>query len=124
MNEKKILIVDDDDELHILYSMYLRSESYQILKAFNGQEALEVLRTEKPDLIVLDMIMPIMDGESFLAKMSHDKSIKDIPVIIASVNDKIPQKVMNMPNIYTTFKKPFTIETLLEKIREVFAHHA
>ncbi|HXV27439.1 MAG TPA: response regulator [bacterium] len=123
MNEgKKILIVDDDEELHILYGLYLRGESFHILKAFNGQEALDVMEKELPDLIVLDMIMPVLDGEEFLKKMHHDPRFKGIPVIIASVNEKIPHKMFEIANIYTTLKKPFTIEILVNKIHEVFSH--
>ena len=121
MSQQKILIVDDDEDLHTLYGLYLQGESFQILRAFNGKEALELLDKEKPDLIVLDMIMPVMDGEEFFVKLRTEKNIKDIPVIIASVNEKIPQKLFDLGNIYTTLKKPFTIETLVGKIQEALA---
>ena len=118
---KKVLIVDDDEDLHTLYGLYLQGESFQIMRAFNGKQALELLDKEKPDLIVLDMIMPVMDGEEFFTKLRTEKNIKDIPVIIASVNEKIPQKLFDLGNIYTTLKKPFTIETLVGKIQEALA---
>ncbi len=121
MEGKKILIVDDDEELHILYGLYLRGESFQISKAFNGKEAFEVMSKEMPDLIVLDMIMPVMDGEEFLKKLHHEPRFKEIPIIIASVNEKIPARMFEIANIYTTLKKPFTIETLVNKIREAFS---
>ncbi len=117
----KILIVDDDEDLHTLYGLYLRGESFDIVKAYNGKQGLEAVEKERPDLIVLDMIMPIMDGEEFFTKLRVEKGIKDIPVIIASVNEKIPQKLLDLGNIYTTLKKPFTIETLIGKIREALA---
>lgn len=117
----KILIVDDDEDLHTLYGLYLRGESFDIVRAYNGKQGLEAVEKEKPDLIVLDMIMPVMDGEEFFTKLRMEKNIKDIPVIIASVNEKIPQKLFDMGNIYTTLKKPFTIETLVGKIREALA---
>ena len=119
--DPKVMIVDDDDELHTLYGLYLRGASYSLIEAFNGQEALLLLTREKPDLIVLDMIMPVMDGEEFFTKLRTERGIKDIPVIIASVNEKIPQKLLALGNIYTTLKKPFTIETLVGKIREALA---
>ena len=121
MEGKKILIVDDDEELHILYGLYLRGESFQILKAYNGKEAFDVMNKEMPDLIVLYMIMPVMDGEEFLKKLHHESRFKEIPIIIASVNEKIPARMFEIANIYTTLKKPFTIETLVNKIREVFS---
>lgn len=114
----KILIVDDDEDLHTLYGLYLQSQSFDIKQAFNGEQALEAIEKEKPDLIVLDMIMPVMDGEAFFTKLRTEKKILDIPVIIASVNDKIPQKLFDLGNVFATLKKPFTIETLVGKIKE------
>ncbi len=113
----KILIVDDDEDLHTLYGLYLHGESFEVVRAFNGKEALQVVETEKPDLIVLDMIMPVMDGEEFFMKLRTEKN-NHTPVIIASVNEKIPQKLFDLGNIFVTLKKPFTIETLISKIRE------
>lgn len=113
----KILIVDDDEDLHTLYGLYLQGESFEVARAFNGQQALEAVEREHPDLIVLDMIMPVMDGEEFFVKLRTEKNNKT-PVIIASVNDKIPQKLFDLGDIYITLKKPFTIETLVGKIRD------
>ena len=120
MPDRKILIVDDDEDLHTLYGLYLQGESFQIARAYNGKEALDVVEKEKPDLIVLDMIMPVMDGEEFLTKLRTEKK-NNTPVIIASVNDKIPQKLFDLGHVYTTLKKPFTIETLVGKIQEALA---
>ncbi len=120
MAGNKILIVDDDEDLHTLYGLYLKGESFDIVRAFNGKEGLDAVDREKPDLIVLDMIMPVMDGEEFFTKLRTEKGSKT-PVIIASVNEKIPQKLFDLGNIYTTLKKPFTIETLIGKIREALA---
>ena len=120
----KILIVDDDEDLHTLYGLYLQGESFQIVRAFNGKEALEVAEREKPDLIVLDMIMPVMDGEEFFVKFRTEKKDTKTPVIIASVNEKIPQRLFDLGNIYATLKKPFTIETLVGKIQEALAKKA
>ncbi len=121
MAEYTIMIVDDDEDLHTLYGLYLQGESFNVLKAYNGKEALELLDRERPDLIVLDMIMPVMDGEEFFTKLRKERNIQDIPVIIASVNEKIPPKLFELGNVYTTLKKPFTIETLVGKIREALS---
>ncbi len=113
----KVLIVDDDDELHLLYGLYLRGASFHILEAFNGEEAFEILSREPVDLIVLDMIMPIMDGETFLRKMQPMEELKKIPVIIASVNEKIPQELLQFGNVKMVLRKPFTIQQLSESIQ-------
>ena len=121
---KKIMIVDDDEDLHTLYGLYLQGESFDIVRAFNGKDALDKVEQENPDLIVLDMIMPVMDGEEFFTKLRTEKKMLNVPVIIASVNEKIPQKLFELGNIYTTLKKPFTIETLVTKIREALSKNA
>ena len=117
MADPKIMIVEDDEDLQTLYGLYLQGESFQIVRAFNGKQAYEMVDREKPDLIVLDMIMPEMDGEEFFIKLRTEKKNKTT-VIIASVNDKIATKLFELGNIYTTLKKPFTVETLITKIQE------
>jgi CheY-like chemotaxis protein len=113
---KKILIVEDDEDLHLLYRLYLQGESYKILQARNGKEGLEWIDKEKPDLIVLDMIMPVMDGEEFIKQLRIERKVFDIPIIIASVNDKIPPRLLEQGKINRVLKKPFPIETLLQEI--------
>ena len=79
MNEK-ILVVDDDEGLRDLFKEVLTDEGYQVLTAKNGKEALQKLEKEKPDLIVLDIVMPKMDGMEALGRIiGKDKSV---PVIL------------------------------------------
>ncbi|MCM8776322.1 MAG: response regulator [Candidatus Omnitrophica bacterium] len=122
MDEKTILIVDDDEDLQILYGLYLRGESYRIERAYNGQEALEKVEKNKPDLIILDIIMPVMDGEEFFTKLRVEKNIRDIPVIVASVNEKISPKLFKLGGIHSTLQKPFSIDTLVGKVRDALSH--
>lgn len=121
MAEHKIMVIDDDEDLHTLYGLYLQGESFQIIQAYNGKQALEMLESEKPELIVLDMIMPVMDGEEFFKKLRTEKNITDIPVIIASVNEKIPQGMQELGNIHAVLKKPFTIETLISEVHSALS---
>lgn len=116
---KKILIIEDDEDLHLIYRLYLQGESYKILQARNGKEGLEMIERERPDLIILDMIMPVMDGEEFIQKLRFEKKEYDLPVIIASVNDKIPPHLLEKGKIQTVLKKPFPIEVLLREIERI-----
>jgi len=117
---KKILIIEDDEDLHLLYRLYLQGESYQIFQARNGKEGLELAEQKNPDLIILDMIMPVMDGEEFIQKFRFEKKIFDVPVIIASVNDKIPPHLIEKGKILKVLRKPFPIDVLLREIESVF----
>ena len=114
---KKILIVEDDSDFQDIYQLYLRGESYQVLTAYNGKEGLAVLEKETPDIIILDLIMPVMDGEEFYVKLRAQQKWRSIPVIIASVNEKIPPRITELGGVSGNLRKPFKIDVLLEKIR-------
>ena len=70
------------------------------------------------------MIMPVMDGEEFFIKLRTEKKLQDIPVIIASVNEKVPRKLLDLGNIQAVLKKPFTIETLITKVQEALSQRS
>lgn len=114
---KKILIVEDDNDFQDIYALYLRGESYQVLTAYNGKEGLAVLEKETPDLIILDLIMPVMDGEEFYVRLREQEKWNSIPVIVASVNEKMPDRIVELGGVTDNLKKPFEIDLLLEKIR-------
>jgi len=76
----KILIVEDDASLRFLYSEELKEEGYDPVLAKNGKEAMQLLRTIKPDLVVLDIVMPIMDGMEALGRMIGQ--YRDVPIIL------------------------------------------
>ena len=114
---KKILIVEDDSDFQDIYTLYLQGEDYRVMKAFDGKQGLEVLDKETPDIIILDLIMPVMDGEEFYAALRAQEKWRKIPVIIATVNEKMPSKVVGIGGIAGTLRKPFDVEELLKKIR-------
>lgn len=118
---KKILIVEDDEDLHLLYRLYLQGEAYEVIQARNGEEGLDCVAAGRPDLIILDMIMPVMDGEEFIQKLRFERKVTDVPVIIASVNDKFPPALLEKTGVRTVLKKPFAIEVLLREIKAALA---
>jgi DNA-binding response OmpR family regulator len=79
---KNILLVEDDADLNKAYSIILKHEKYNLESAFNGDEALVILKKFKPDLILLDLIMPIMSGTEFLKKYFKSHSNKKTKIII------------------------------------------
>jgi len=86
---RRVLIADDDPEIVRLFKRMLRTRipSRSCLEAYNGAEALRLIRTDRPDLVLLDMVMPEMDGRAVLKEMTVDPALADIPVIVVSAKD-------------------------------------
>jgi DNA-binding response OmpR family regulator len=114
---KKILIVDDEERLRTLLQSYLRQEGFEVVTATNGREALFVARQEQPDLIILDLMMPEMDGFSFMH--AHNKEA-NTPVIILTAKPDEQEKVLGLElgaDDYVT--KPFSLRELSARVRAV-----
>jgi len=81
----KILVVDDDKDFIKITSMILQANNYEVVTAANGEQGLKVMRREKPDLVILDVMMSyILDGLDVRRTMAEDRDLKDIPVIMAT----------------------------------------
>jgi two-component system response regulator (stage 0 sporulation protein F) len=78
--KKKILVVEDEEGLRLLYEEELKAEGYEVLTARNGREAIQQLETGKPDLIILDIVMPVMDGMEALGRIVGKD--REIPIIL------------------------------------------
>jgi DNA-binding response OmpR family regulator len=81
---KKILIIEDEGTLSFLLSKALKSSGFEVEKAINGEEGIEKIKTTKPDLILLDLLLPGMDGFDFLANLKQNSEYGFIPVIVIS----------------------------------------
>ncbi len=121
MKKKKILIADDEPEIVNIVKKMLE-EKYEVVSASNGEECIEVAKKEKPDLILLDILMPKMDGWETLRKLKEDKELKDIPVSMLTALPLTPDDTKGKPinKIENYIVKPFTKETLLIKIEDIF----
>ncbi len=88
----KILLVDDDVDLVKVMSGALESKAYEVIVAYNGQEGLEKARKEKPDLVILDILMPVADGFTFADEFRKDQSLAKIPVLaLTSFSESLGQ---------------------------------
>lgn len=118
--QKKILVVDDDQNmLQLLYS-FLR-DSYRVTMVSSGKDALESLRKQKPDLMLLDYLMPEMNGKETLEIIRKDENLKDLPVFFltgVSDSNKISECLKLDPSGYIL--KPIGKFSLLAKIRAYF----
>lgn len=117
----KILIADDDTFFQKFYSSQLRETGFEVDVAVNGVEALQKLKSFKPDLLLLDLIMPEKDGFEVLAQKSEDPTIKSIPVIIFSTlgQEKDVQRTKDLGAIGYINKSFFDFDALVAKIKEV-----
>jgi PleD family two-component response regulator len=122
MNEEKkqkIMIVEDDSFVMDIYETKLLQEGYEIVSAINGVEALKKLEDVEPDLIMLDIIMPYMDGLEVLAKIKADERLKNIPVILLtnlSQKEEVDKGLGLGANDYL-IKSHFTPSEVLAKIK-------
>jgi len=80
--KKKILLVDDDPDFVEAVKVIVESGGYEVRVAYDGQEGLEAIAEEKPDLIVLDVMMPVMNGHEACAKLKNDPDTAEIPIIL------------------------------------------
>lgn len=117
--QKKILVVEDSRVARIVLCKFLQDHGYQVMEAANGRAALSQLAVEAPDMVILDLILPDIDGYEIFHSMKNDVRTRDIPVIIltsrASLVDKLRGR-MSGSDEYVT--KPFKNEILLDKLKK------
>jgi DNA-binding response OmpR family regulator len=120
MDRKRILLVDDEKDLSDTVSFRLRHAGYDVVCAFDGLEAIERARKEKPDLIILDLMLPKLDGYKVCRMLKFDEQYKSIPIILFSAKAQESDRLLGKEvgaDAYIT--KPFEPATLLGKIKEL-----
>jgi diguanylate cyclase (GGDEF)-like protein len=118
--DTKILVVDDEPHIRRILQFLLEQEGFEVLQAENGLQALELLAQEKPELILLDVMMPEMDGFTVLQQLRANYETSGIPVIMLTANGAGQEKVKGLKigaNDYIT--KPFNHEELLLRMRNM-----
>lgn len=125
MEKKRILIVDDDPDLVETVSMMLEARGYAPLPAYGGIEGLEKARGERPDLIVLDVMMPEKDGYAVCNELKKDPAFSDIPIILlTAIGDHITTTTYTLSGGMETladdfFQKPVNIQSLVDRIEQL-----
>lgn len=117
--EKTILIIEDDKFLRELISQKLIKEDYNVIEAVDGEEGIKKIKEEKPDLILLDLILPGIDGFEVLSKVKEDNSLREIPVIVLSnlgQRDDV-EKGLKLGAVDYLIKAHFTPGEIIEKIK-------
>lgn len=115
---KKILIIEDEDEFYFFYEMMLENTGYAVQRAVDGVQAFDMIKEEKPDLIILDLLLDQMKGEDFLKQLKSNPRYAVIPIIIASsFSPRSFKTIFEVDPDLTFLEKPFSQERLLAEIK-------
>jgi DNA-binding response OmpR family regulator len=118
MGQKKILVVDDEADLVETIRFPLEMEGFNVLVSYNGEDALNQARKEKPDLILLDLMLPKLDGYKVCRLLKFDERYKHIPILMLTAKTQEKDKLLGKEtgaDEYIT--KPFDIDELIKKVK-------
>ena len=120
MRHKKILIVDDDSVNLKMLKKVFNGNEYRVLLASGGYEAVNIAKNDRPDLIILDILMPDMDGSEVASILKNDPSTQNIPIIfLSSLIKKEEENCSSIRGGIFLMAKPFNRNVLLSKAREL-----
>lgn len=122
MSKKRILIVDDEPNIVLMLSNRLKANGYDVLSALDGQAGLELAQTTRPDLIILDLMLPVIDGYEVCSRLKTDGRYSKIPILLFSAKaqqEDIAKGEETGADGYIV--KPFEAQALLDKIKELLA---
>ena len=123
-NKKRILCIEDEAEMIDLTRLVLEREGFEVLGAVGGSQGLELIKTEKPDLVLLDLMMPDIDGWEVYRRMKADDNLADIPVIVVTAKAQSIDKVLGLQvaKVDDYITKPFGPKELLTSINRIFGN--
>ena len=119
--QRTVMVVDNDRDIVDLTRMILEGSGYRVLMASSGSEALRALEDDHPDLIILDINMPEMDGWQVLRVLKIDKRTSDIPVAMFSIKADVRDRLQGLQDgAFDYITKPFSCEELVSRVHEIF----
>lgn len=117
MKEKKKILIADDEPSVVLLVKRLLAENYIVIGANNGEDAVDAARTQRPDLILMDIMMPKMDGYAACHAIKTDQATKTIPVVmLTAINYELNKKLSEQMGANGYIAKPFSLQNLLDII--------
>jgi two-component system response regulator VicR len=120
-DKRRILCIEDETEMIDLIRLILERKGFEVLGAIGGQEGLDAVRRERPDLVLLDLMMPDVDGWEVYRQMKADKELQDIPVVVVTAKAQSIDKVLGLhiAKVDDYVTKPFGPNDLLESVNRV-----
>jgi len=117
----RIIYIEDEQEMIDLVRLILGRKGFEVIGANGGRDGLDLVRREKPDLVLLDLMMPDMDGWDVYQQMKADEETRDIPVIVVTAKAQSIDKVLGLhiAKVDDYISKPFSPPELLESVRKV-----
>lgn len=116
--KKKILVLDDEKHIITYLKTLLGQKGYETILALSVEEALEAAHREKPDLVILDLMMPKQTGTDFARKVSRDKELKDVPIIVVSA---LAGRELAVHNPVAVFDKPIDPDKFIESVEQALS---
>ena len=110
-----ILIVDDDADIRAALQHVLESAGYSTIQAADGREALTTARRQPPGLVLLDLMMPVMDGFSFMEACHHEQLCDDVPIVVISAVHDALERISAVP-VHACIAKPFDLDDLVRTV--------
>jgi DNA-binding response OmpR family regulator len=121
LSQSKILLIEDEEILSKMYFLKFSKEGFETILAKDGEEGLKLAKEEKPDVILLDIILPKLDGFSILKSLKEDVSTRDIPVLLLSNlgQDEDVKKGLSLGAVDYLIKANYTPTQVVEKVKRV-----
>jgi len=122
-NAKQVIYIEDEQEMIDLVSLILSRKGYVVTGAIGGRDGLDLVRQKLPDLVLLDLMMPDMDGWEVFQQMKADETLRQIPVIVITAKAQSIDKVLGLhiAKVDDYISKPFSPQDLLESVEKVFS---
>jgi DNA-binding response OmpR family regulator len=120
----KILVVDDDPEISGLVEYTLEAQGHTVKVCDNGREVLDTLRSFKPDMMVLDVMLPGIDGYSLASQISEDPDLNKMPIVVLSALEPSRTMFQRFSQVAAFLTKPFNTDDLMEAVKNALAKKA
>ena len=123
---RRVVCVEDEPEMIDLIRLILSRKGFEVIGANGGREGLEMIKNQKPDLVLLDLMMPDLDGWEVYQQMKADKNTTDIPVIVVTAKAQSIDKVLGLhiAKVEDYISKPFSPQELLDSVDQVLSRGA
>jgi two-component system OmpR family response regulator len=113
----RILIVEDDPDLRTILRIQLRSNGFEVREACNGSEGFQAVQDETPDLVILDLMMPVMDGFGFLKRVRSNMALAEMPILILTASEDERNKLRGFQYQADSYmNKPYDLQALTDEV--------